>query len=99
MLLHNWSLTEPHLTRYDCALKGAYMEDGPKNSGNLLPHTGRDRVVRDWLKDMPQDDRRSLGHDIGLVEFGWPVGMPLCRSLGGGLWEVEATLRATARPA
>jgi phage-related protein len=48
---------------------------------------------------MPQDDRRSLGHDIGLVEFGWPVGMPLCRSLGGGLWEVRSDLASnrTAR--
>jgi phage-related protein len=55
--------------------------------------------VRDWLKDLPHDDRRSLGHDIGLVEFGWPVGMPLCRSLGGGLWEVRSELASnrTAR--
>ena len=23
------------------------------------------------------------------MQVGWPVGMPLCRSLGGGLWEVR----------
>lgn len=48
--------------------------------------------VRDWLKAMPEVDRRILGFDIALVEFGWPVGMPLCRSLSSGLWEVRSNL-------
>jgi phage-related protein len=25
------------------------------------------------------------------VQFGWPIGMPLMRSLKGGLWEVRST--------
>jgi len=37
-------------------------------------------------------DRKVLGYDIGLVEFGWPVGMPLCRPLGSGLWEIRSSL-------
>jgi phage-related protein len=48
--------------------------------------------VREWLKGLSDDDRRILGYDIGLVEFGWPIGMPLCRSLGGGLWEIRSSL-------
>ena len=32
------------------------------------------------------------GQDIATVEYGWPVGMPACRSLGQGLWEVRSTL-------
>ncbi|HEX6842914.1 MAG TPA: type II toxin-antitoxin system RelE/ParE family toxin [Stellaceae bacterium] len=48
--------------------------------------------VRDWLKGLSRDDRRTIGHDIGLVEDGWPVGMPVCRSLGGGLWEVRSDI-------
>jgi phage-related protein len=48
--------------------------------------------VRDWIKAMPEADRRILGFDIALVEFGWPVGMPLCKPLAGGLWEVRSTL-------
>jgi len=48
--------------------------------------------VREWLKNLRQDDRRSIGHDVGCAEVGWPVGMPLCRSLGGGLWEVRSNL-------
>ena len=26
------------------------------------------------------------------MEFGWPVGMPLCRARGKGLWEVRSQI-------
>jgi len=26
------------------------------------------------------------------VQFGWPVGLPLCRPMGSGLWEVRSSL-------
>jgi phage-related protein len=48
--------------------------------------------VREWLKTMPAVDRRLIGEDIKTVEFGWPIGMPVCRSLGGGLHEVRTNL-------
>jgi len=48
--------------------------------------------VRDWLKDLPRDDRREIGQDIATVEYGWPIGMPVCRSLGGRLLEVRSRL-------
>jgi len=48
--------------------------------------------VRDWLRSLPDADRRKIGLDLATVQVGWPVGMPLCRSLGGGLWEVRSTL-------
>ena len=48
--------------------------------------------VREWLKSLSMEDRRVLGRDLRLVEFGWPIGMPLCRPLGSGLWEVRTTL-------
>lgn len=48
--------------------------------------------VRDWLRGLSEEDRRIVGFDIATVEFGWPLGMPLCRSLGGGLWEVRSDL-------
>lgn len=48
--------------------------------------------VRDWLRELPEDDRRRIGFDLATVQVGWPVGMPLCRSLGGGLWEVRSNL-------
>ena len=48
--------------------------------------------VRDWLRGLPDDHRRKIGLDLATVQVGWPVGMPLCRSLGGGLWEVRSSL-------
>jgi phage-related protein len=48
--------------------------------------------VRDWLRELSIEDRRRAGHDLALVQYGWPVGMPLCRSLGGGFWEVRSNL-------
>ena len=48
--------------------------------------------VREWLNELPRVDQKVIGRDIGKVQFGWPVGLPLCRSLGQGLWEVRSTL-------
>jgi len=48
--------------------------------------------VREWLRSLPVADRRILGEDIKDVEFAWPLGLPLVRSLGRGLWEVRSTL-------
>jgi phage-related protein len=48
--------------------------------------------VREWLKEMERDDRRVIGADISTVEYGWPIGMPTCRPLGDGLWEVRSNL-------
>jgi phage-related protein len=55
--------------------------------------------VREWLLDLGKDDRRIIGEDIKTVEFGWPVGMPTCRPMGNGLYEVRSDLRGrrTAR--
>tara|TARA_B100000965_G_scaffold264644_1_gene223491 strand:+ start:1074 stop:1418 length:345 start_codon:yes stop_codon:yes gene_type:complete len=48
--------------------------------------------VRDWLLKLDDDDRKRIGRDLKDVEYGWPVGMPLCRSLGDGLWEVRSDI-------
>jgi len=48
--------------------------------------------VREWLKNLDEQDRRTVGQDISDVEFGWPVGMPLCRGLGDGLQEVRSSI-------
>jgi phage-related protein len=49
--------------------------------------------VRDWLLAMPGEDRTKIGEGIKTVEFGWPIGMPVCRPLGKGLYEVRANLK------
>ncbi len=48
--------------------------------------------MRDWLRSLPAEDRQILGRSLRLVELGWPIGMPLCRPLGGGLWELRSSL-------
>jgi len=48
--------------------------------------------VREWLRGLPDDDRREIGFDLATVQVGWPVGMPLCRPLGDGIWEVRSSL-------
>lgn len=48
--------------------------------------------VREWLRDLPEDDRRAVEQDLMRLQWRWPVGMPLCRSLGRGLWEVRSSL-------
>ena len=48
--------------------------------------------VREWLHTLDIEDRRLIGYDIATAEFAWPVGMPLCRSLGGGLWEIRSNI-------
>ena len=48
--------------------------------------------VREWLRGLDREDRKAIGDDIRLVEFGWPVGMPTCRPMGAGLFEVRSDL-------
>jgi phage-related protein len=54
-------------------------------------YSGRE-PVREWLKGLDTEDRRIIGEDIKDVEFSWPIGMPLVRSLGRELWEVRSSL-------
>lgn len=53
--------------------------------------TGAEPIL-DWLRSLPAEDRRAIGADLATVQFGWPIGMPLCRALGSGLWEVRSSL-------
>ena len=48
--------------------------------------------VREWLRTLPEGDRWRVGGDLHRVQTEWPLGMPLCRSLGGGLWELRSSL-------
>ena len=49
--------------------------------------------VREWLKSLPKEDRKTIGEDIKTVQIGWPFGMPVVRKLNPGIWEVRLTLR------
>ena len=51
-----------------------------------------DEPVRAWLNGLSRKDQRTIGRDLAKVQFGWPIGMPVCRALSGGLWEVRSSL-------
>jgi len=69
------------------------MNSDPKRLPARLyrSESGRE-PVREWLKDLEPEDRRVIGEDIKDVEFSWPIGMPLVRSLSRELWEVRSSL-------
>ena len=51
------------------------------------------KPVREWILELDKVDRVIVGKDIQKVEFGWPIGMPSCRPLGNGLYEVRSDLK------
>jgi phage-related protein len=48
--------------------------------------------VREWLKSLDEPDRQAIGQDLMRAQWRWPVGMPLCRAMGQGLWEIRTDL-------
>src|SRR6202044_2654703 len=63
-----------------------------RDTGCFLSHVRRgragNRVAADSAAGRPARDR----HGSRDGAWGWPVGMPLCRPLGHGLWEVRSAL-------
>ncbi|MEO8660316.1 MAG: type II toxin-antitoxin system RelE/ParE family toxin [Bryobacteraceae bacterium] len=55
--------------------------------------------VREWLRELPETERQHVGKDLLRAQWRWPVGMPLCRAMGDGLWEIRTDLptKRTAR--
>ncbi len=55
--------------------------------------------VREWLKGLEEEERHAIGKDLLRAQWRWPVGMPLCRAMGSGLWELRTDLptKRTAR--
>jgi phage-related protein len=56
-----------------------------------LSKTGANPVL-EWLRELPAGDRKAIGTDLKRVQEQWPVGMPVCKPLGAGLWEVRSSL-------
>ena len=54
--------------------------------------------VREWLRGLSNEDKKTIGEDIKTAQFGWPLGMPLIRKIGSNLWEVRSRIKdGTAR--
>ena len=46
----------------------------------------------DWIRSRSKAEQKAIGTDIAVVEFGWPIGMPTCRAMGKGLYEIRTDL-------
>lgn len=68
--------------------------DPPKRilAVRFYKETTGNEPVRKWLKSLEKEERSLIGKDICTVQEGWPLGMPLVRSLGSGLWEVRSSI-------
>jgi phage-related protein len=74
-------------------LHGTISKDQLKRVSAIFFRTeAGNEPVRSWLRAMNPEDRRLVGEDIKTVEFGWPIGMPICRLIGGGLHELRTHL-------
>ena len=48
--------------------------------------------VREWLKRLSKQDKKTIGGDIKTVQYGWPLGMPVVRKMDHGLWKIRCRL-------
>jgi phage-related protein len=69
------------------------MADSPQKTPLVFFRSGSGKEpVREWLKDLDAADRQAVGQDLMRAQWRWPVGMPLCRAMGHGLWEIRTEL-------
>lgn len=54
--------------------------------------TNGNEPVRKWLKSLDKEVRSIVGKDISTIQEGWPLGMPLVRNMGEGIWEIRSTI-------
>jgi phage-related protein len=50
------------------------------------------KVVLDFIRQLSDEDKKVVGEDLKAVQLGFPIGLPLCRPLGDGLYEVRSSL-------
>jgi len=67
---------------------------GSANSRTVFRLDSGREPVREWLKDLQSEHRKTIGEDIKTLQFGWPVGMPLARKMEEGLWELRSHISA-----
>lgn len=63
-----------------------------KLSASFYETPAGNEPVREWILSMSEEDRKIVGDDIATLEFGWPIGMPVCRPMGDGLFELRSSL-------
>ena len=84
------TLASPYFLWYMSYIRCMMVDDPqPQKIPLIFFRTGAgSEPVREWLKGLPEAERQAIGKDLLRAQWRWPVGMPLCRPLGNGLWEV-----------
>ena len=68
------------------------MANAPRLNAVFYATSSGNEPVREWLKGMPKQDRRTIGEDIAYVQYKWPIGKPRVDHLRGAIWEVRTSL-------
>jgi len=68
-----------------------YPENRPLPVSFYKTESGKE-PVREWLKSLTGNEKKTVGEDIKELQFGWPVGMPLVKKLETDLWEIRSVL-------
>ncbi len=64
----------------------------PKLKVRFFATDNGNEPVKEWLKELTKVERKTIGDDVKTVQFSWPLGMPLVKNIGNGLWEVRSTI-------
>lgn len=71
------------------------LKNGPRLTVRFYCQEGSGvEPVRDWIRSLPDDERKVVGEDIKAVQYGWPLGLPLVDHVDGGVWEVRSKLKS-----
>lgn len=68
------------------------MEINKKITAEFFKTEQNNEPVRDFLKSLESEDKKSVGADIMSVEMSWPIGYPRVRKLDTDLWEVRTNI-------
>ena len=68
------------------------MKSAPRLVAIFYVAASGNEPVREWLKELTKQDRRSIGEDIAYVQYKWPIGKPRVDHLRGAIWEVRTSL-------
>ena len=58
------------------------MEIEKKIQADFFKTEQNNEPVRDFLKALSPEDKKSVGVDIMAIEMSWPIGYPMVRKLG-----------------
>ena len=68
------------------------MASAPRLNAVFYATSSGNEPVREWLKGLSRQDRRSIGEDIAYVQYKWPIGKPRVDHLRGAIWEIRTSL-------